>query len=117
MRQSIHTLLDLIKTFIAFRFLRHMEEDVHLTSAQFIGTSYLNPLNLSSFLNYSKVAFVNSCILLTRDVNQDLFRQDQDQDQDLRQQDQDQDQDLRQQDQDQDQDIGWQDQDQDQDIG
>src|SRR2546425_3679571 len=65
MRQSIHTLLDLIKTFIAFLFLRHMEEDVHLTSAQFIGTSYLNPFNLSSILNYSKVAFLNSCILLT----------------------------------------------------
>src|SRR5437867_638998 len=42
-----------------------MEEDVHLTFAQFIGTSYFNPLNLSSILNYSKVAFVNSCILLT----------------------------------------------------
>src|SRR2546425_10132807 len=62
MRQSIHTLLDLIKTFIAFLFLRHMEEDVHLTSAQFIGTSYLNLLNLSSISNYSRVAFENSCI-------------------------------------------------------
>src|SRR3989442_9895765 len=65
MRQSIHILLDLIKTFIVFLFLRHTEEDGHLTYAQFIGTAYLNLLNLSSILNYSKVAFVNFCVLLT----------------------------------------------------